>query len=65
MLTMKINGRWCDPKRFKQDINTSSQRGLNMGYARISKGTWARYGGLENPRLFRRMRSGVWTYWSM
>jgi hypothetical protein len=65
MHSMKINGRWCDPKRFQQNISTPAQRGLNMGYLRISKRTWTRNGGLANPQLFRRMRGGAWTYWSM
>lgn len=30
---------------------------------RISKRTFQAEGGLANPRLFRRMRSGAWTYW--
>lgn len=30
---------------------------------RISKDEWTRHGGLSNPNLCRRMRSGVWHYY--
>ena len=32
-------------------------------YTRIRKGTFIAHGGLSNPKLFRRMRGGIWTYW--
>lgn len=34
-----------------------------MNKARISKGAFYRGGGFSNPRLFRKMWGGAWTYW--
>lgn len=31
--------------------------------ARIRKRTWYLNGGFSNPRQYRRMVGGVWTYW--
>jgi hypothetical protein len=33
-----------------------------MGNLRVSKWEWYERGGLSNPALFRRMRSGAWQY---
>lgn len=34
-----------------------------IGAKRISKADFYGYGGFANPRLFRKMRGGAWTYW--
>ena len=36
---------------------------MNIGCKRLSKAQFYRYGGFANPRQFRRMRGGAWTYW--
>lgn len=37
---------------------------MSIGYRRLSKYQFYRYGGFANPRQFRRMRGRTWTYWS-
>ncbi len=39
---------------------------MRLGDAlRITKAEWIRLGGCANTRLFRKMRSGRWTYWTL
>lgn len=38
---------------------------MSNGKTKISKRDFYELGGLANPRLFRKMRGGAWTYWEI
>jgi hypothetical protein len=38
---------------------------MKTGYTRLRKRDWYVQGGFSNPRLFRRMRGGVWHYYRL
>lgn len=35
-----------------------------IGYMKMTKRTFYACGGFSNPRLYRKMRGGAWTYWA-
>ena len=36
-----------------------------MNATRITKKQWIAEGGLSNPKLFRKMVGGAWSYWRL
>ena len=53
----------------RQNLKTRSRSEVNtmkLGtYTRITKREWIALGGLQNSRLFRRMRGGAWQYFML